>query len=57
MLAHSCSSGLDDSDFYGSARSSDDDINMHLINYGQKKVQKSYTTIRRQLFMGGQLIS
>jgi hypothetical protein len=31
--------------------------NMHLINYGQNKVQKSSTTIHRQLLMGGQPIS
>jgi hypothetical protein len=27
-------------------------FNRHSTNYGQKKVQKSNTTIRQQLFMG-----
>jgi hypothetical protein len=31
--------------------------NRHLTNYGQKKVQKSSTTIRSQLLMGRQPIS
>jgi hypothetical protein len=48
-MAHSCSSGLDDSDFYGSASSSDDD----LPNVDQHQLMMFVCTLAAQSSMDG----